>query len=164
VFLLCTKDQALASLQLFVTSTVIPFGSRIVTWRADKGGEYTDEEFKAYCQETGIIQRIAATNTPQQIGVSERVGRTLCVMVRCIRVKSGLPPFLWWELMMAASYICNRISHSALHVETPSKKLYGDDADLSHLKTTGVRTFVHIKNPNKLGHTLRDVVRFQLDR
>ena len=32
VYLLCTKGQALASLQLFVTSTAIPFGSRIVTW------------------------------------------------------------------------------------------------------------------------------------
>ena len=39
VYLLCIKNQALASLQLFVTSTFIPFCSRIVTWRADKGGE-----------------------------------------------------------------------------------------------------------------------------
>ena len=54
VYLLCTKDQSLASLQLFVTSTMIPFGSRIVTWRADKSGEYTGEDFKAYCQEAGI--------------------------------------------------------------------------------------------------------------
>ena len=50
VYLLCTKDQALASLQSFVTSTVIPFGSRIVIWGADKGGEYTGEDFKAYFQ------------------------------------------------------------------------------------------------------------------
>ena len=56
VYLLCTKDQALASLQLFVKSTVIPLGSRIVTWRADMGGEYTGEDVKAYCQETGITQ------------------------------------------------------------------------------------------------------------
>ena len=53
VYLLCTRNQVLALLQLFVTSTVIPFGSRIVPWRADKGGGYTDEDFKAYCQETG---------------------------------------------------------------------------------------------------------------
>ena len=51
-----TKDQALASLQLFATSTVIPFGSSIVTWRVDKGGEYTGEDFKAYCQESDITQ------------------------------------------------------------------------------------------------------------
>ena len=55
-YLLCTKDQALALLHLFVTSAAIPFGSLIVTWRADKGGKYIGEDFKAYCQETGITQ------------------------------------------------------------------------------------------------------------
>ena len=74
-------------------------------------------------------------------------------MVRCMRVESGLPPFLPVELMMAASHICKRIPHSALTMETSYKKLYGNDADLSHLKLIGARAFVHIKNPNKLGHT-----------
>ena len=153
VYLFYTSGQVLASLQLFATSIVIPFGSRIVTWRVDKGGEYTGEDFKVYFQEACITQQFAATNTPQQIGVSERVGRTPCAMDRCMRVDSGLPPFLWGELMMAASYICNRIPHSALNMATPYKKLYGKDADLSHLKTIGARAFVHTKNPNKLGHT-----------
>ena len=102
VYMFCTKDQALASLQPFVTSTVIPFGSRIVTWRVDKGDKYTGEGPKTYCQETGITQQFAATNTPQQIGVSERVGRKLRAMVRRMRVDSGLPPFLGGELMMVA--------------------------------------------------------------
>ena len=145
VYLLCIKDQTLASLQLFVASTVIPFGSRIITWRADKGREYTDEDFKAFCQETGITQQFEATNTPQQIGILERVGRTLCTMSRCMRFDSGLPPFWGGELMMATSYICNRIPHSTLNMETPYKKLYGNDADLSHLKIIGTRAFVHIK-------------------
>ena len=153
VYLFCTKDQTLASLQLVTTLTVIPFGSRIVTWRADKGGEYTSEDFKAYYQETGITQQFTATNTLQQIVVLERVERTLCAMVRCVCVDSGLPPFLWGELMIAASYICNRSPHSALNMETPYKKLYGKDADLSHVKIIGARAFVHIKNPNKLGPT-----------
>ena len=148
VYMLCTKDQALASLQLFVTLTVIPFGSRIVTRRADKDGQCTGEDFKAYSQETGVTQQFAATNSPQQIGVSERVGQMLWAMFRCIRVK-GLPPFLWGELMMIASYICNRIPHSALNMKTPYKKLYGKDADLSHLKIIRARAFVYIKNLNK---------------
>ena len=74
-------------------------------------------------------------------------------MVRCMRVDIGLPPFLWGGAMMAASYICNRILHSALSMETPYKNLCGKDADLSHLKIIDARAFVHIKNPNKLGHT-----------
>ena len=46
VYLLTNKNQALKSHQLFFGSTVIPFGSRIVRWRADKGGKYTGEEFR----------------------------------------------------------------------------------------------------------------------
>ena len=57
------------------------------------GGEYTGEDFKAYCQETNITQQFAATNTPQQIGVSERVEQTLYAMVRCMRVDSERPSF-----------------------------------------------------------------------
>ena len=145
IYLLCIKGQTLASLQLLITSTVIPFGSRIVTWRADKGGEYTGKNFKAYCQETGVTQQFPSTNTPQRIGVSERVERKLCAMVRCMHVDSGLPPFLCGKLMVAASYICNRIPHSALNVETPYKKLYGKDADIYHLNIIGARAFVHIE-------------------
>ena len=88
VYLLINRNQALRMLQLFVGSTVIPFGGRIVRWRADKGGEYTGEEFWQYSLETVIIQEFAATNTPQQIGVSERVDGTLCAMVRCILAES----------------------------------------------------------------------------
>ena len=75
-------------------------------------------------------------------------------MARCMRVDSGLPPFLWGgELMMAASYIWNRVPHSALNMETPYKNLYRKDADLFHLKIIDARAFVHIKTPNKLDPT-----------
>ena len=56
-------------------------------------------------------------------------------MIRCMRVDSGLPLFLWGELMMAASYICNQIPHSELNMETPYKKLYVKDADFSMSRT-----------------------------
>ena len=42
-----------------------------------------------------------------------------------VLVDSGLPPFLWGELMMTASHLCNRIPHSALKMETPQNMLYG---------------------------------------
>ena len=92
VYLLKRKSCAFDYFRLFVTSTVIPCGGRVIRWRADKRGEYMSETFKQYCSETGITQKFAATNTPQQNGVSERVGWTLCSMVRCLLVDSGLPP------------------------------------------------------------------------
>ena len=55
VYLLTKKNQPLQLLQLFVGLAAIPFGGRIACWRADKGGEYTGEEFRQYCLETGII-------------------------------------------------------------------------------------------------------------
>ena len=70
VYLLTNKNQALKSLQLFVGSTVIPFGDCIVRWRADKSDEYAGEEFWQYFLEIGINKEFAATNTLQQIGVS----------------------------------------------------------------------------------------------
>ena len=94
VYLLENKSCAFDPFRLIVTSTVIPCGGRVIRWRADKGWEYTSEAFKQYCLETGITQEFVTTNTPQQNGVSERVGRTLCSMVRCLLVDSGLPPKL----------------------------------------------------------------------
>ena len=79
VYLLCSKDQVLAPLQACLTSTVIPFSSHILQFRADKGDGYIGKAFEAYCLETGIKQAFTATNTPQQIDVSERVWRdALC--------------------------------------------------------------------------------------
>ena len=91
VYLLENK-RAFDSFRLFVTSTVIPCGGRVIRWCAVKGGGYTSEAFKQYCLETGITQEFAAANTHQQNAVPERVGRTLCSLVLCLLVDSGLPP------------------------------------------------------------------------
>ena len=55
--------------------------------------------------------------------------------------------------MMTASYLCNRIPHSALKMETPHKMLYVKDANLSRLIIIGARALVHIKDATKLSHT-----------
>ena len=96
-------------------------------------------------------QKFAASNMPKQIGVFERVGQTLCAMVCCLLVDSGLPPNLWGELMLTAKYPCIPVPHSAPQMETPLEVLYGKDTHLSHLKIIGARAFVHIKDPTKLG-------------
>ena len=54
------------------------------------------------------------------------------------------------ELMLTATYLCNRMPHSRLYMVTPFKRLYGKDAVLSYFKATGARAFVHIKDTEKL--------------
>ena len=142
VYLLCTKDQAPASLQLFVTSTAIPFGSRIVSWRADKGGEYTGEDFKAYCQEMASLTSLRLLTHHNKLvfqnALDGHCGRWsgACVLT------AGYRHLFFVGLVTAASYICNRIPDSAVNMETPFKKLYGKDADLFHLKIVGARACV----------------------
>ena len=145
VYLLENKSFAFDSFRLFVTSTAIPCGDRVIRWRADKGREFTGEAFKQYYLETGITQKFAATNTPQQNGLSVRVGRTLCSMIRCLVVDSGLPSKFWGKLMLTAAYLCNRMPNSGLDMETSFKRLYGKEANLLHLKIIGA--FVHIRLP-----------------
>ena len=140
VYVLTNKNRALQS--MFARSTVIPFGGRIVRWRSDKGGEYTGQEVWQYCLEAGIIQEFAATNTPQQIGVSEHVERTLSAMVRSVFVDSGS--------QTAAAYLKNRTPRKAFKMEPPFKMLHGEEADLSHLRFIRARPFVHIMIPESL--------------
>ena len=122
-----------------------PLGYRIVRLRADRGTEYTVSSFREYCRQTAIQLEFAATNTPSQIGVSERIGPTLAVMTRSLLLDSDLPKYFWGQLMLTAAYLSNRSPHSALGMETPYKKLYGKEADLSILKIIGARAFVHIE-------------------
>ena len=63
--------------------------------RVDKGGEFISKEFQDDYLQTGVLLESASTNTPQQIGMSARVGRTLAAMVRCMLAESGQPKILW---------------------------------------------------------------------
>ena len=117
--------------------------------RADKGGENTGAAFRKYCLDVGIKLEFASTNTPQQIGANERLGRTPAGMVRCLFSDSGLPPFLWGELFLTASYLSNRAPHAALGNKTPFQAPYGKPAHLGHLRAIGARAFVHIKTFTK---------------
>ena len=81
--------------------------------------------------------------------MSERDGRTLAGITRCLLVDSGLSKFLWGELMFTAPYLANRTPHSALNMGTPYKALRGKEATLQHLKTIGSRAFVHVETHTK---------------
>ena len=114
-----TKPQALDALGLYNKALVIPNSTRLIRLRADKGKEFTSSEFRQYCHDIGVSLEFASPNTPQQIGSNERAGRPIARIVRCSLVDSGLPPYLWGELMQTAVYVSKRVAHAALANETP---------------------------------------------
>ena len=105
IVLLQKKEDTINALRLFVQTVVIPDGwrlQRLQRLKSDKGTEYTASGFRQYCRDIGVKLEFALANTPQQIGANERIGRTLSGIVRCLLADSGLPHFLWGELMQTA--------------------------------------------------------------
>ena len=58
-------------------------------------------------------------------------------IVRCLLADSGLPKFLWGELMQTAVLLNNRSPHAALNNGAPYKVLYGKDDYLGQLRVMG---------------------------
>ncbi len=152
IFLLKSKAEAVDSLHLCNNTVAVPLGLRLQRLRADKGGEYTSQGFQKFCVDSGISMEYAATATPQQIGISERDGRTIATIARCLLKDGNFPPTLWGEMFFTAVFISNRSPHAALGGTTPYFKMYNKEADMSILRAIGARAFVHIETHTpKLG-------------
>ena len=93
---------------------MIPNNTRLIRLREDKCTEFTRSEVRQCCHDIGVSLDFASPNTHQQIGSNERAERTIAGVVRCLVVDSGLPHFLWGELMQMAVYVSNRVPHAAL--------------------------------------------------
>lgn len=70
----------------------------------------------------------AAVNSPQQIRLLGRDGRTLEEITRCLLAGSVLPKFVWGELIFSAAYLARRAPHSALNMGTLYKAVHGKKA------------------------------------
>ena len=110
---------------------------------------YKRQEYQDYRLQTGVSLEYASTNTPKQIGMSERIGRTRAAMVRCMLAHSGLPMFMWGEWMFTAAFLGNRAPHSAIGMQYPYKMLHGTEPNLRLLRVIGARAFAHIETYSK---------------
>ena len=119
-----SKHDALSSFQVFVQSVVNPSGFRVERLRVDKGGGFISEEFQGYCLQTGVSLEYDSTNTPQQIGMSERVGRTLVAMLRCILPAADCQNFSGEIFVFMAALLGNIAPHSAIGMQSPYKMPY----------------------------------------
>ena len=70
-----------------------------------QSGRIHGRSVQAVLLKDGYNIEVEAISTPQQIGVSDCVDQTLCSMVRCLLVDSGLPPKIWGEFMLTAAYL-----------------------------------------------------------
>lgn len=89
-------------------------GLPIKCLRTDRGGEFTSNESKEYCETNGIKRQLTAAYTPHQNGVAERKNRTVMNMVRSLLVEKNVLRKLWAEAVNWAFYILNRCPTSSV--------------------------------------------------
>jgi len=95
--LLKEKSDALNKFKRFKVLVEQESGSKIQTFRIDRGGEFVSHEFTKFCEESGIKRHLTAPYTPQQNGVFERRNRTLMEMTRSVMKHMHIPSYLWGE-------------------------------------------------------------------
>ena len=115
IFLLKSKAEATDPLHLCTQTVAVPSGLRIQRLRADNGGEYTSQRFLKPCVDAGISVDYAATATPQQIGISERDGRTIATVGRHLLKDGNFPPA--WGVKCSSRLFSSGIDHRIPHWE-----------------------------------------------
>lgn len=71
VYFLKTKDEAFKYFKMYRAQVEKLTGENIKVFRTDRGGEFTSNEFKEYCEGAGIERHYTTPYTPQQNGVVE---------------------------------------------------------------------------------------------
>ncbi|KAH9303713.1 hypothetical protein KI387_008117, partial [Taxus chinensis] len=91
------KSEAFETLKKFKVAVENETGDHIRTLHLDRGGEFTNNEFKDYLQTHRIRRQISPPHTPQQNGVVERRNHTIMEMLQCMIDDSGLVKTFWAE-------------------------------------------------------------------
>ena len=68
---------------------------KIKIFQSDNGGEFTLNEFKELCKESGIKREFSTPYNPQQNGIMEWKNRTIMEATRVMLHDQYLPMHLW---------------------------------------------------------------------
>ena len=97
--------------------TILKRRSRL--FQSDNGGEFTSNEFKELCKDSGIKRELSNPYNPQQNGIVERNNRTIMEDTRAMLHDQDLPMHLWAEVARTAVYVQNHTPHRVLENKTP---------------------------------------------
>ncbi|CAH9110852.1 unnamed protein product [Cuscuta epithymum] len=125
-------------------------GYTITCIRSDRGGEFRNSEFSAYCDDHGIDHNLSAPRTPQQNGVAERKNRTLQEMTRTMLNEHKLPQYFWGEAIQTACYMLNRVLLRPILKKTPYELWKGRAPNISYFKVFGCKCYI-LNTKDQLG-------------
>jgi hypothetical protein len=117
---------------------------KIKILRSDNGGEFTSDEFNAFCKEVGIKRELSTPYNPQQNVMAETKNLTIMEAVKAMIHDQDLPMHLWAEATRTAVYVQNRSPHRVLGNKTPEEMFTGEKREVNHLRIFGCPVYVHV--------------------
>jgi hypothetical protein len=100
------------------------------------------DTFYRFTATNGIRLHFTPPRTPDQNGDAESSGKYLVVIARSLGVETGLPDFLWPELIKTAVFIANRTPNRRLGWKTPFEYLTRHKPVLAYLRRIGSLAYV----------------------
>jgi hypothetical protein len=124
-------------------------GRRVGILRDDKGGEYIGNDFDVFLADAGIRREHSIRDTPQQVGVAERMNHSLSEGITTLLSQSGLAR-VWWE-DAAIHWLHGKIRppSSVTAPLTPFELFYGRKPNVSHMHAFGCLTYVHLQKDQR---------------
>ena len=99
------KDEVFSKLKEFKALIENHTKKKIKTFRSDNGREFTSNEFKELCKESGIKRELSTPYNPQQNGIVEWKNRTIMEAARAMLHDQDLPMHLWAEVARTLMYV-----------------------------------------------------------
>ena len=99
--------------------------NKIKTLRSNHGREFTSNEFKELCKESGIKRELSTPYNPQHNGIVEWKNRTIMEAAKAMLHDQYLPVHLWLEAARTSMYVQNHTPHRVLENKTPEEVFFG---------------------------------------
>ena len=136
IYFMKKKDEVFNKFKEFKALIENHTEKKIKTFRSDNGEEFTSNEFKELCKDSGIKRELSIPYNPQQNGVSERKNRTIMEAARAMLHDQDLPMHLWVEAARTTVYVQNRTPHRVLENKTP-EEVFSGKKPIESWKITG---------------------------
>ena len=82
-YFLESKDQNFPAFTKYYTKVTTQHCKNIKALKSDNGGEYSNQRFTEFCENSGINQRCSTPYSPQSNSIAERLNHTLLNITRC---------------------------------------------------------------------------------
>ena len=99
------KDEVFSKFKEFKSLIEHHTKNNIKTFRSNNGGEFTSNEFKELCKDSGIKRELSTPYNPQQNGIAERKNITIMEIARAMLHDEDLPIHLWAEISRTTVYV-----------------------------------------------------------